>query len=188
MSGIWLWFLSRGAGVATLVLFTSVVVLGAATASPRRTQASSALVITALHRTLALGAVVFLGLHVVTAIVDTYVDIGWIAAIVPFTSGYQPVGVAFGTLALDVVAAIVITSLLRHRVPEHRWRTIHWAGYAFAALAVIHGFLMATDDQPVLLGITLACGVTMLAALAWRLVHASPDRRRRRVALSQEWM
>ena len=41
-----------------------------------------------LHRTLALFCVAFLVLHVLTAVLDPYVMIGWAATVLPFASPY----------------------------------------------------------------------------------------------------
>ena len=73
-----LWFVSRGSGLVLLVLLTVVMVLGIATRAgwaPR----SGPVVEAELHRTLSLFTVALLGLHVVTAILDPYVTIGWAA-------------------------------------------------------------------------------------------------------------
>ena len=51
--------------------------------------------------TLALFCVAFLGLHVVTAILDPYVTIGWAAAVLPFASPYRTLAIGLGALAVD---------------------------------------------------------------------------------------
>ncbi len=183
MSGIWLWYLSRAAGVATILLFTAVVVLGALLAGPRRPR--SALITAGLHRSLALGSLIFLALHVSTAIADNYVDIGLAALVLPFASGYDPLGVALGTLAFDIAAAVIATSLLRHRLPERWWRFVHRGAYAMAPLAVLHGSIMSAGSA--LAGVPLLCGVAMAGAVAWRWTAVDRDAERRKQALAQEW-
>ena len=49
-------------------------------------------------------AVVFLAIHVLTSILDTFVHIGWLAIVVPFTSPYSRFWVGLGTIALDLMA------------------------------------------------------------------------------------
>ena len=118
-------FVSRVTRPASILLMTTVLVLGMLTASRRPPRGIRSAVVMGLHRSLALGASAFLVVHVATAIVETYVDIGPLAAIIPFTSGYETAWVGLGTIAVDVAAAIVITSLLRHRLPERVWRGVH---------------------------------------------------------------
>jgi hypothetical protein len=85
-----------------------------------------------LHRTLALGTSAFLLTHVATAVGETDVEIDLVSAVLPFTSGYEPLWVGLGTLAVDIVAAVVATSLLRHRLPERLWRGVHVLAFALA--------------------------------------------------------
>ena len=67
-------------------------------------------------RNLSLLAVVFLAIHVVTAILDPFVTIGWAAAVVPVASPYRPLWIGLGAVALDLMAALVLTSLARARI------------------------------------------------------------------------
>src|SRR5215472_18516895 len=92
----WLWFLSRGSGVVLLVLFTTVVMLGIATRNGPAPRRWPRFVTAELHRTLSLFAVGLLALHVVTAIADPYVTIGWAAVAVPFLSPYRTAAVGLG--------------------------------------------------------------------------------------------
>lgn len=187
LTGSILWYLSRATGVVSMVLLTVVVVLGVVTAGRRRPRGSSATVAMGVHRWLSLGLLAFLITHIVTAIVDGYVDIGWLAVIVPFVSAYEPLLVGFGAIGIDLLVAILVTSYLRHRIPERRWRFVHWLTYGMWAIAVIHGFSFGTADQPVLRVITLACGVVGGLFASWRVATSFADRERRAEISAQEW-
>ena len=182
-----LWFVSRATGVASVVMLTVVLVLGMLTASRRPPQGIRSAVVMGLHRSLALGASVFLVVHIVTAVVESYVDIDAISAIVPFTSGYESAWVGLGTIAVDLAAAVMVTSLLRHRLPERLWRTVHLTAFAFWPLAVVHGIAMSTGDEPILRGLTIGSAVAGDAAIGWRLFATDPDTQRRRAVALQEW-
>jgi predicted ferric reductase len=187
MSGETLWYFSRATGVVSLVLLTLVTCLGVVTAGRRRPHGESATVVMGLHRWLSLGSLVFLATHIVTAIVDGYVSISWLAVIVPFVSDYQPLLVGLGTLAVDVLIVLLVTSYLRHRIPERRWRQLHWLSYAMWVVAVTHGFLMGTSDQPLLRLTSVACATAGGLAVAWRFASSHADRERRRAINTQEW-
>ncbi len=187
MSGEFVWYLSRAAGAVTTVLFTLVVVLGVVTAGRRRPHGSSATIVMAMHRWVSLGALLFLALHIVTAIADGYVSIGWLAVLVPFTSAYLPLLVGLGTVAVDLLLLVVVTSYLRHRIPERAWRAVHWLSYAMWAFAIAHGFLLGTADQPALRWVTVLCGATGLAAIVWRLLSSPADSQQRRAVAAQDW-
>ena len=139
-----LWYLSRATGVASIVLLTAVVVLGALVSGRRRPHGDQATVVMAVHRWISLGMVAFLLTHVATAIVETYVSIDWISAIVPFSSGYETLWVGLGTLAVDVLVAVVVTSWWRHRIPERAWRAVHYAAYN---IPDIQGHVLPSPDR-----------------------------------------
>lgn len=187
MTGAALWYFSRATGVVSIVLLTLVTCLGIVTAGRRRPHGESATIVMGLHRWLSLGSLVFLAIHIFTAIVDGYVDITWLSVLVPFTAGYDPLLVGLGTLAVDLLAVLMITSYLRHRIPERRWRLIHWLSYAMWVVALAHGFLMGTADQPLLRLTTLACGIVGGLVAAWRVATSHADRERRRAINIQEW-
>ncbi|HET8595288.1 MAG TPA: ferric reductase-like transmembrane domain-containing protein [Intrasporangium sp.] len=182
-----LWYTSRATGVASIVLLTGVVILGVVISGRGARSLEGATVVTALHRWLSLGMTVFLLLHIATAIAETYVSIDAISALVPFTAGYEPLWVGLGTLAFDILVAVVVTSLLRERLPERVWRIVHWAAYALWPLAIIHGFMLGTANEPLLRLITVACALAGLVAIVWRSGATHHDTDRRRDVASQEW-
>jgi predicted ferric reductase len=187
MTGQALWFISRATGVVTVVLLTFVVCLGVVTAGRRRPHGKSPTIVMGLHRWLSLGMLVFLATHIVTAIADGYVQIGWLAVLVPFASQYQTLLVGLGTLGVDLLIVVMVTSYLRHRIPERRWRAIHWLSYAMWVVAIIHGFAMGSADQPGLRLTSLACGVIGGLFASWRIIATHSDRERRTEINAQEW-
>ncbi|MDP2774733.1 MAG: ferric reductase-like transmembrane domain-containing protein [Nocardioides sp.] len=173
-----LWYLNRGSGLVVLALLTLSTVLGVLALGGRPGRGLPRFVTQALHRNIALVSVVALVVHVVTAVADTYVDIRWWQALVPWWgSTYEPLWLGLGTLALDLIAVIVVTSLLRTRLTHRAWRRVHLLSWGTWALGLAHGIGIGTDlrdltDWAVLP--TAVCVGAVLAALGWRLV---PDRR-----------
>ena len=172
-----LWFLSRGSGLVLLVLFSCVVVLGVAQrlgSAPRRLPR---FVVAELHRTLALFAVALLALHVVTAILDPYVSIGWLATFIPFVSPYRTLWIGLGTLAVDLGGAVLITSLIRRRLGFRAWRAVHWLAYLAWPVAFAHS-LTAGNDLGIWWVALLEWGSAALVATAVvaRLLHAITHR------------
>lgn len=182
-----LWYLSRATGVVTIVLLTLVVCLGVVTAGRRRPHGESATVVMGLHRWLSLGMVVFLGVHITTAIVDGYVSISWLAVVIPFVSGYEPLLIGLGAIALDLLVVLLVTSYLRHRIPERHWRLVHWISYLMWLVALVHGFTMGTADQPWLRLVTVASGAIGGLLMAWRIAVTHADKQKRKEIAAQEW-
>ncbi len=165
-----LWYLSRGTGATTLVLLTASVVLGVGEIRLWRPAGAPRFAIATLHRTLSLLAVVLLAVHVVTTLLDPFPPIGLLAAVVPFSSSYRPLWLGFGTLASDLLLALVITSLARRRLGFRAWRGVHWLAYACWPVALVHGLGTGSDAKVTwMLTLTFACVAAVLVALVSRL-------------------
>lgn len=176
MNDTLLWYTTRGAGAVSLVLLSAVVVLGIL--SVLRVQSTSwpRFLTVGLHRNLALMTLVFLALHIVTAVVDPFTHLGWLAAVVPFSSYYRTFWLGLGTIAFELLLAIVVTSLVRGVIGQVAWRLVHWLSYASWPVAVLHGFGTGTDAWSAwLFALQAGCIVAVLAAIGYRLVAGSRD-------------
>jgi hypothetical protein len=162
-----LWYLTRGTGLVTLLLLTASVVLGVLQVqrwgSPR-------FVVVSLHRAISLLVVVFLAVHVLTAVLDGFAPIRLLDAVLPFTGTYRPIWLGLGALAFDLIVALTVTSLLRRHLGLSAWRAVHWLAYACWPVALVHGWGTGSDTRtPWMLATTFACAAAVLGALAWRL-------------------
>jgi Ferric reductase like transmembrane component len=171
-----LWYATRATGVMALVLLTATVVLGVAGTARFATPRCPRMITAQLHRNLSLLAVAFVGAHIVTTVLDPYAPIGWIAAVVPFASPYRTFWLGLGTVAFDMLLAVMVTSLLRARLGYGAWRAVHWLGYACWPVALWHGLGTGTDSKlSWLLVLDAACVAAVMGAIGWRL---SPARTR----------
>ncbi|GAB6899554.1 ferric reductase-like transmembrane domain-containing protein [Kineosporia succinea] len=158
-----LWYLARGSGVVSLILFTVVVALGIGTRSGRAFAGLNRLVVASVHRSAALLALVFLTIHVVTLMFDPYAQLSLVDVLLPFGSGYRPFWVGLGTLALDLALAVTVTSLLRDRIGAKAWRAVHWLAYAMWPIAVVHGIGSGTDRDTVwMLALDAVCVISVV--------------------------
>lgn len=165
-----LWFATRGAGIVSLLMLTGVVYLGILAALKWQTPAWPRFATTGFHKNLALTAVAFLGVHIVTAVVDPYTSLGPLAALIPFESAYRTIPLGLGVIALDLGAAVLVTSLLKNRMSRRAWRTVHWLSYAAWPVALLHGFGTGSDTTaPWMAVIYLACIVAVGAAVLVRV-------------------
>ena len=165
------WYAIRAAGAMTLILFSVSVSLGLINRSRLATDRWPRFVIDRVHRNVALLAVVFLCIHIVTAITDSFVSVPLLSVFLPFAHSYSAFWVGLGSVACDLLLAITITSLLRVRLGFRTWRSIHWLAYLAWPVAVAHGIGNGTDHFAAwMLGIDAACVAMVLSALAVRLV------------------
>ena len=145
MNGPELWFMNRGTGFVLLVLLTLSVMLGVLSTARISTKLWPRMLSQGLHRNVSLLAVAFLVAHVATAVADTFVNIRWYDVFVPFIGAYMPVWLGFGSLAVDLLIAVVATSVLRHRMSHRPWRMIHVMAYGAWGFGLIHGVQIGTD-------------------------------------------
>ena len=172
------WYLMRATGVVTLILLTGVTALGVATVNRWRPSRLPRFVTAGLHRSLSLLAVVFLVAHIATALADPYALVGLAAVFVPFVAARGPFWIGLGALSLDLVAALVVTSLLRRHVGARAWRAVHWAAYLAWPLALAHSLGIGTDGYTLWLdAVAGSCLAVVLAAVAWRIRAIEPGKR-----------
>jgi sulfoxide reductase heme-binding subunit YedZ len=178
------WYLTRGTGAITLILLTLSVALGIANVRGVRTAAVPRFVFGAVHRSVSLLAVAFLFVHVATTLLDGFVPIHVIDAIVPFGAAYRPFWLGLGAVSSDLVIAVVLTSLLRRRLGYGAWRATHWLAYASWPVAVLHAVGTGSDAGATwMLVIIIACATVVTVAVITRLadlrtLRATPERSR----------
>ncbi len=159
-----------------MVLLSAVVVLGVLSTMRFQRDGWPRFLTPALHRNLALMTVVFLALHIVTAVVDPFTHLGWLVAVVPFSSYYRTIWLGLGTIAFELLAAIVVTSLLRGLIGQWAWRAIHWLAYASWPVAIIHGFGTGTDSlSPWFMVLSIVCVGSVAIAVAIRFGRQPSD-------------
>jgi DMSO/TMAO reductase YedYZ heme-binding membrane subunit len=174
MNSTALWYATRASGLMALVLLTLTMVLGLTTTTRARAKNWPGFAQQEMHRRISILAVVFLGIHVVTSVLDSFVDISWAAIVIPFTSRYSGFWVGVGAVALDLMVAVFVTSLLRERMRPGIWRAVHWLAYLSWPVALAHTFGMGTDaHEGWVIVFGALCVVSVAAALAWRLRTAS---------------
>jgi sulfoxide reductase heme-binding subunit YedZ len=165
-----LWFASRGSGVVALILLTAVTCLGLLSVGGWQRPGWPRFLTAELHGSLALMSVMFVAVHVASAILDPFASLGASAATIPFASSYRPIWVGLGVISVYLILAMIVTSLLRDRIGRRAWRAVHWAAYAGWPLALAHGLGAGSEAFSAwLLPIEIACTVLVVIALAWRI-------------------
>jgi methionine sulfoxide reductase heme-binding subunit len=168
------WYASRATGIVALLLLTAVLVLGILVNRQGRLPGLPRFAVTDIHRNLSLLTLAFIAIHVLTAVLDTYVHIPLLSAVVPFASGYERLWLGLGAISLDLMLAMIVTSLLRGRMNRVLWRTIHLLAYASWPIAFAHSLGSSKDlQQGWLLYLAVGCALIVAAAVIWRLVHAA---------------
>jgi DMSO/TMAO reductase YedYZ heme-binding membrane subunit len=173
MSSTVYWYMTRASGVVALLLLTATTVLGVVDARRWSGLRWPRFVIDGLHRNLAMLSVVFLAIHVVTSVLDSFAPISIVDAFIPFLSAYRPLWLGLGAVALDLMVAVWVTSLLRDRLGLRAWRAVHWLAYACWPIALVHTLGTGSDvNGGWMLALSLACLVLVFAAAVVRTLTA----------------
>ena len=151
MFGQLTWYLARSAGLLAWALVTASVVWGLLLSSKagvqgRRPRPAWLL---DLHRYLGGLATIFVLVHVVALVADSYVHFDVVSVLVPYASEWRPGAVAWGVVGLWLLLAVELTSLARRRLPRRVWRLVHGASFPLFLVATIHGLTAGTDTGSV---------------------------------------
>jgi DMSO/TMAO reductase YedYZ heme-binding membrane subunit len=153
------WYVARSSGLVTWALILTTIVWGLLLATRALGNRPTPAWLLSLHRYLGALALVFLGVHVGAILLDTYTNFSLVNVLVPFTGGWDPLAVAWGIVAMYLLVAIEVTSLLRHRMSRRAWHAVHLLAYFVFALSTVHMLSAGTDVKAI-----VASGVAVLIA------------------------
>ena len=177
------WYLTRSTGAVALLLLTFAIALGVLDVRRFSTPRWPRFLVDSLHRNVSLLAMVFLGFHILTSVLDSFAPISLVDAFIPFAGSYRPFWLGLGAISFDLLLAVTITSLLRKRMGYASWRAIHWLTYASWPIALLHGLGTGSDVKSAwLLVLSIACLAVVLAAVLARVIAGWPENLRLRGA------
>ncbi|MDQ2815627.1 MAG: ferric reductase-like transmembrane domain-containing protein [Actinomycetota bacterium] len=170
------WYASRATGIVALLLLTAVFVLGIGVNRQGRLPGLPRFAVTSLHKNFSLLAVAFIVVHVITAVLDSFVSIPLASGVIPFASSYERLWLSLGAISFDLMIAIIVTSLLRSHLNRTLWRTVHLLAYLSWPVAFAHSIGASKDlQQGWLLYLSIGCAVLVAGAVIFRLAHAARE-------------
>lgn len=149
------WYTARATGLVAWVVVTASVVWGLLL-SARVLRPSRAAWALDLHRYLGVLALALTGLHVAAIAFDEWVGFDWDDLLVPYASAWRPAAVAWGIVAMYLLVAVEVTSLLMRWISRALWHAIHLLGFVVFGAVTAHGLMAGTDaDEPVMVAFAL---------------------------------
>jgi DMSO/TMAO reductase YedYZ heme-binding membrane subunit len=139
------WYVARSGGLVAWLTCAASVGWGLTLSSRLVRKRGAPAWLLASHRFLGLLSVIFVGVHLVGLWLDTYVPFGPAELFIPFRTHYKPLAVAWGIVALYLLVAVEVSSLLMRRIPRKWWHRIHLSSLLLLVLATVHGFTAGTD-------------------------------------------
>ncbi|HEX7097143.1 MAG TPA: ferric reductase-like transmembrane domain-containing protein [Acidimicrobiales bacterium] len=170
------WYVARASGLVAWFLLAASVLWGVVHASRMIPARGAPRWMLDMHRFLGGLSVIFTAVHLAALVVDSYLTFGLIELLVPFASRWRPGAVAWGVVALYLLVAVELTSLVMRRLPRRWWRAVHSSAFLLFWFATIHAATAGTDarNRLVVLGVGVVI-VMLVFAITYRLlVLASP--------------
>lgn len=179
MNGQAWWYVARATGIVAWSLLTLSMTWGLMLRTKILNGRPTPRWLLDLHRFLGGLSVVFVALHLAGLVADSYTHFGPAELLVPFASSWRPGAVALGVVALYLLAAVEVTSLLMRHLSRRWWRAVHMSSFATFLLSTLHTVTAGTDARNSLL--ILAVNVAVAAVLFLILVRVlAPGRARGR--------
>jgi methionine sulfoxide reductase heme-binding subunit len=169
MAQIW-WYSARASGLVAWVLMAMSVIWGLVLSTKLRPPGVRPAWTLDLHRFLGGVAVAFVGVHIASVMLDSSVHFGARDVLVPFASGWRPLGVAWGIVGLYLLLAVELSSLARKHLSPRIWRRLHFLSFPLFLSATWHLLSAGTDAHSglVLMGVA-GLGTAVAVLTAWRI-------------------
>jgi len=162
------WIIARSTGTAALVALVLSVVSGMALRSGALAWLSHNRGVRAVHDLTSLLWLPLAIAHVIALLLDPYSKVGLIDLVVPFLVSYGSFAIGLGTISLQLVAVVLVSTWLRSSLTHQGWLAIHRLSYVAFVAAFAHGLLAGTDlAQPVLAALAWVVGA-VVAIVAFR--------------------
>lgn len=174
----------HASGLVATILLTVAIALGAIHSGRASCASWPRFALHAVHRNVSLLALAFLLVHVTIAIGKPWSGLAWLDVVVPYSGAPHPIWLGAGTVALELVLATIVTSVLRVRIGLRSWRAVHLMAYASWPLAMAHAVGLGINDRRLgwVLAVYIGCAGVVAAAITRRLLTVDPDRDARRAA------
>jgi len=108
--------------------------------------------------------------NVIALLRDPYAKVALVDLVVPFLGPYGAFAIGLGTISLQLVAVVLISTWLGRSLTQRGWLAIHRLSYVAFVAAFAHGLLAGTDlAQPLLsaLGWVTAAVLALVGFRPW---------------------
>ena len=164
---LFVWIVARATGVAAYIALCLSILSGVALRTSVLDFLATNRALRSLHDFMTWVWIPLGSAHVASLLLDKTAKIAPLDLVVPFQVSYAPVALGLGTLSLDIVVLISVTSWLRRRMDDRLWRWIHRSSYVAFVTLFLHALLSGTDfSSPLISSISwsAALGIGLLAA------------------------
>jgi methionine sulfoxide reductase heme-binding subunit len=157
-----LWVLARVAGLASYASLAVALLTGIALRSAVLDWLGSNRALRSLHEYTTVLWIPLGLVHVGALVLDQTARVGLLDVFIPFRAPYGTLAIGLGTLSVDVLVVVTVTSFVKRRMQPELWRWLHRLAYAAFALIFLHAVLGGTDfSDPAVSAITWATAAAL---------------------------
>lgn len=172
------WILSRGTGIAAILLASLSVIAGLLAGRGRLFKLGRFGEIKPLHEALSVATIVMVAAHGLLLLGDPWLRPGLTGIAIPFQMAYQPFWTGVGIIAGYGLILLGLSYYVRRWIGVARWRVAHRFVAAFWILGLFHTFGAGTDSGALWLQVPVAAtAIPALVLLGMRLGVKKPERR-----------
>lgn len=157
---LFFWEIARASGLAAYDALCISVLSGLAP----RTQALSFLAnnraVRALHDWTPWIVIPAALTHIVALLLDATARVGVLDVFVPFRTGYGQLAIGLGTISVDLLIVVLVTTWMRRRMTNNAWQWWHRVSYPGFVTMFLHAILSGTDlTSPVIAVLSWASAI-----------------------------
>jgi methionine sulfoxide reductase heme-binding subunit len=157
---LFFWELARASGLAAYAALCIAVLTGLAP----RTRALSFLAqnraVRALHDWTPWIIIPAALTHVVALLLDATAQISLVSVFVPFQTSYGQLAIGLGTISLDLLIVVLVTTWMRRSMSNGAWQFFHRLSYVGFVAMFLHAVMSGTDlASPVISVLTWAAAL-----------------------------
>ena len=167
-----LWVLARVAGLASYASLAVALLTGIALRTAVLDWLGSNRAMRSLHEYTTVLWIPLGIVHIGALVLDQTARLGLLDAFIPFRAPYGTLAIGLGTVSVDLLVVVTVTSYFKRRMQPDLWRWLHRLVYVAFALVFLHAVLGGTDfSDPAVSAITWATaallGVLALTRAIW---------------------
>ena len=99
---------------------------------------------------------------VVALVLDATARISLVDLVVPFQTSYGQLAIGLGTISLDLVVIVIVTTWLRRALSNSWWQWMHRLSYVGFVTMFLHAILSGTDlASPLIAGLSWAAAIAI---------------------------
>ena len=175
------WLVIRGSGLAAFALLALASVWGLFLSTGILGRAVKTKSLNWFHESLSIGALLATIVHMVALANHDYVEFGLKDLLVPGSSTFEPVAVAWGIMAFYALFIITASFYVKKWIGQSAWRILHFLAFGTFLAALLHGIVAGTDSGNPYVVVGYAVTVVLvvfLTVVRWLQAAAPPERKR----------